>query len=252
MGHRIGLTTGLLLALAVLLLFVACAGGKRQPVMWGYEGSGAPEHWASLSDEYAACAGEFQSPIDIAGYKRGDAPPLRFSYNGLATSIRKEGRFVHVEHGPGNTLGVGRATYDLKSAHFHVASEHLVEGAGFAAELHLVHADSEGSLAVVALLFVLGAPSPVVQQVLDVAPPAAGSVIEGLVINSGGYVPGGPGYFGYVGSKTTPPCDGPVDWFVMRDPGTMSQEQVKGLLEISGGPNNRPVQPTADRVIRVK
>ena len=30
---------------------------------------------------------------------------------------------------------------------------------------------------------------------------------------------------------------------------TISQEQVEGLLSLSGGPNNRPVQPTGDRVV---
>ena len=32
---------------------------------------------------------------------------------------------------------------------------------------------------------------------------------------------------------------------------TISQEQVEGLLSLSGGPNNRPVQPTGDRVITI-
>ena len=35
----------------------------------------------------------------------------------------------------------------------------------------------------------------------------------------------------------------------MREPKTISAEQVDGLLALSGGPNNRPVQPRGDRRI---
>ena len=48
-------------------------------VEWGYDGPGAPENWASLSDEYAPCAGgKQQSPVDITGYQTGDAGQLSF------------------------------------------------------------------------------------------------------------------------------------------------------------------------------
>ena len=213
-----------------------------EAIEWGYEGPGAPEHWASLSEEYAACAdGKQQSPIDITKYDEGDTAPISFSYAGDATAVRNEGRFVYVEYGAGNTLSVGQRTYVLKSAHLHSPSEHLIDGAIFAAELHLVHADADGSPAVVGQLFKLGAPSPVVQAILDAAPAAGDTVVDGLTLNAKGYVPGELGYYRYDGSKTTPPCDEPVDWYVMRQPKTVSPEQVDSLLELSGGPNNRPV-----------
>ena len=222
-------------------------------VKWGYDGPGAPEHWASLSEEYAACAdGKQQSPIDITKYEEGDAAPISFSYSGDATAVRNDGRFVHVEYGAGNTLSVGHRTYVLKSAHLHSPSEHRIDGASFAAELHLVHADADGNLAVVGLLFTLGAPSPVVQTILDAAPAAGDTVGDGFTLNARGYVPGELDYYRYDGSKTTPPCDEPVDWYVMRQPKTISPEQVDSLLELSGGPNNRPVQPTGDRVITTR
>ncbi len=233
----------------VLLGGMACSEADSA-VNWGYDGVGAPEHWASLSEGYATCAnGRQQSPIDIAGYDSSDTSPIAFAYRDMTGSIRNDGRFVHVDFAPGNTLSVGQRTYALKSAHFHSPSEHLIEGKSFAAELHLVHADADGNLAVVGLLFSLGAPSPVAQKVLDAAPAIGNTVAEGFSLNAALLMPGDLGLYRYDGSKTTPPCDEPVDWFVMRQPQTISQEQVDGLLTLSGGPNNRPVQPIGSRTI---
>ena len=70
--------------MAALLTGAACT-RQDQSVKWGYDGPGAPEHWASLSEEYATCAdGQRQSPIDVSGYDRGDAAPISFSYSGDA------------------------------------------------------------------------------------------------------------------------------------------------------------------------
>ena len=235
---------------AAVLTGAACT--QQDPaVRWAYGGPGAPEHWASLSEGYATCeSGLRQSPIDIAGYETASAAPISFSYGGDAVAVRNNGRYVQVDYGLGNTLSAGQRTYALKSAHLHSPSEHLIDGESFAAELHLVHTDSDGNLAVVGLLFRQGEPSPVVQEILAAAPPVGDVVVEGFTLNAAGYVPGEPGHYRYDGSKTTPPCDEPVDWYVMRQAGTVSRQQVDNLLTLSGGPNNRPVQPAGDRVIR--
>ena len=157
--------------------------------------------------------------------------------------------FVHVDFAEGNTLHTGERTFGLKSAHLHAPSEHRIEGAELAAELHLVHADDAGDLAVVGLLFEPGEPSAVVQAILDAAPPAGETASEGIALNADALVPGEPGYYQYDGSKTTPPCHEGVSWFVMREPQTISQQQVDGLLALSGGANNRPVQPIGSRAI---
>ncbi len=157
--------------LAAMLALAGCGGGHEpmaaNAVEWGYDGPGSPEQWASLSDEYAPCAsGKQQSPVDITGCQTGDAGQISFSYSGDAKVVRNDGKFVDVDYGPGNTLGVGHRSYELQSAHLHSPSEHRIDGMSFAAELHLVHADADGALAAVALLFEQGAPSPVVQAIL--------------------------------------------------------------------------------------
>ena len=242
-----------LVCLMVALLTGAACDRHDQTVKWAYDGHGAPEHWAQLSEEYSTCAdGRQQSPVDIAGYEMGDAAPISFSYIGDAESVRNDGRSVHVDYAAGNTLNVGQRTFTLKSAHFHSPSEHLLDGASFAAEMHLVHADAGGKLAVVGLLFRSGTPSPVAQEIIDAAPAAGDTVVKGFTLNARGYGLDELGYYRYDGSKTTPPCDEPVDWYVMREPQSISPEQVDMLLALSGGPNNRPVQPIGDRVITIR
>lgn len=218
-------------------------------IEWGYEGPIGPEHWASLSEAYAACGGEAQSPVDITGYEASDAGPLSFSYDGEAVAVRNDGKAVHVDYASGNTLTSGDRTFGLASLHMHAPSEHRVEGVEFAAELHLVHADAAGDFAVVGLLFEPGAASPIVQAILDAAPAAGEEVSGGIALNAGACVPSGSAYYAYDGSKTTPPCDEGVAWHVMRDPLTISQEQVDSLLALGGGPTNRPIQPIGSRRI---
>ena len=241
--------------LSAMFALASCGDGEQQPadaMEWGYTGPGAPERWAYLSEEYATCAdGQQQSPIDITGYEMTDAEPISFLYDSDAAAVRNDGRFVNIDYPPGNTLGVGRQIFELKSAHLHSPSEHWIDGVSFAAELHLVHADADGLLVAVALLFKMGVPNAAVEAILDAAPAAGGTVSAGITLNAGGFAPDKLGYYQYDGSKTTPPCQEPVGWFVMREPKTISQEQVDRLLALSGGPNNRPVQPTGSRVVKV-
>ena len=181
----------------------------------------------------------------------GDAEPVSFSYGADAKTVRNDGKAVHVDYPPGNTTSIGQKTLTLKSAHLHSPSEHQVDGVSFAAELHMIHEDADGNLAVVGLLFTHGEPSMAVQAILDAAPAAGESVSDGITLNAGEFAPHELSYYRYDGSKTTPPCDEPVDWYVMREPKTISPEQVEKLLALSGGPTNRPIQPKGSRVIIV-
>ena len=73
--------------------------------------------------------------------------------------------------------------------------------------------------------------------------------MEGLAVDAALFAPPGGGHFRYEGSTTTPPCEEPVRWYVMRRPRTISSPQVDRLLELTRGPNNRPLQPRGNRVI---
>lgn len=240
----------LFFVLAVSLAVIVTACNESPSVEWAYTGPGAPEHWASLSPEFAACAnGRQQSPIDITGYRAGDLSLISNSLTTDEATLRNDGRQVHVDYAPGNTSVLDRREFSLKSVHFHSPSEHLVDGQSFSAELHMVHTDTDGNLAVVGVLFTLGAPSPTAQSILDAAPPIGNTTSALIPLASS--LPTDLSYYRYNGSKTTPPCDEPVDWYVLRQPMSISQDQVDGLLSLSGGPNNRPTQPIGERAILV-
>ncbi len=227
--------------------------GKLVPTPdWGYSGENGPANWASLSEDYCKCGeGVQQSPINLVDYCWEDGPRLEFNYGGVVVSVTNTGRQVSFTFEEGNGLRIGQETYGLQSAHFHAPSEHLVDGESFAAELHLVHGDNDGNLAVIGVMLAPGSQNRVVQTLLEAAPNVGEEVTEGLSIDANLLAPTPGPYFHYVGSKTTPPCDEPVDWYVLREPLPIGQSQVDALWKLHGGPNSRPIQPRQGREIRL-
>lgn len=221
-------------------------------VEWGYTGSAGPGHWACLSDDYTLCGeGVEQSPVDIARYSPGAAPLITFDYGRSAKVCRNTGHTVYLDFEPGNTISVDDRKYQLLGIHFHSPGEHQLDGETFGAELHLVHQDAEGNLAVVGLLFRSGAPSVPAQAFIDVAPAIGVAVDLRNAVLAAKFVPDQQGYYGYSGSLTTPPCTESVRWIVMQTIGTVSPEQVDRLQDLTNGPNNRPPQPVGQRGITV-
>lgn len=217
---------------------------------WGYGGSEGPEDWGCLSEAYRACSeGVEQSPVNITGCVASEGARIEFAYSGRAVAARNNGHTVYLDFPPGSVLDAGASRYELQGVHYHSPGEHQINGESFAAELHLVHQDTGGNLAVVGLLFSLGQPSPLVQSLLDAAPDAVGSITLQDGPPAADCVPASLDHFGYDGSLTTPPCSEGVRWIVMQSVGTVSEAQVERLQALTGGPNNRPVQPIGEREI---
>ena len=215
---------------------------------WGYTGDTGPERWACLSDSYRSCGkGTEQSPIDIRGYSDGAAPAISFAYGSLAAACRNTGHTVYLDFAEGSSLSLDGREYQLLGVHYHSPGEHLVDGESFSAELHLVHQDEDGNLAVVGLLFRLGNSSPLVEDLLGLAPATGVEADIGGGPNAAEYLPSDRSYYGYTGSLTTPPCSEGVRWMVLQSIGTVSQDQVERLQSLTRGPNNRPPQPIGSR-----
>ena len=262
MGHgQMKNSRNLTLLLAIGALLSACAtqeghhaamtheGGHA--AHWGYEGAGAPGNWGRMDEKFASCAtGRMQSPIDIEYARGGQGQPLRFDYKASASDVQNNGHTVQVDYAPGNVVVVEGQPYTLTQFHFHVPAENTVAGLRYPMEAHFVHADKDGHLAVVAVMFQEGAPNAALESLWRDLPAKAGdkrSVAAGFAAAS--IYPTDLKYWRFDGSLTTPPCTEGVKWIVLRTPVSASREQIRALAKVLPGPNNRPVQPTNGRVI---
>jgi carbonic anhydrase len=219
-------------------------------VHWAYNGSGGPATWSALKPEYALCGtGQRQSPIDIRGGLAVDLEPVRFDYQASRFAVVDNGHTVQVNVAPGNTIEVGGKRFELVQFHFHRPSEERIDGRQFEMSLHLVHKDEQGRLAVVGLLFDKGPPQPVLQKVWNNLPLEKNEESQARVpLELAELLPADRRYFTYMGSLTTPPCSEGVQWIVMRQPVTLTQEQIDIFARIYPM-NARPVQSAAGRRI---
>jgi carbonic anhydrase len=243
--------------LAVALVATACAtldaphAGDSQPVHWTYSGAGGPEHWAELSPKFSLCAsGRNQSPINLTVPIKANLPALSMSYGPNGDEVLNNGHTVQVNFKPGNVLSVGTRRYELKQFHFHKPSENQINGKSFPMEAHLVHADADGSLAVVAVMIEDGASNPMLQAVWASMPEQADVRLAlPQAVSALDLLPAQRDYYQFSGSLTTPPCSEGVLWLVMKQAITASAAQIERFGHVMHHDTNRPVQPLYSRTV---
>jgi len=220
-------------------------------VHWGYEGAGAPENWGKLSSDYAICGtGRNQSPVDLSGFIDAELPGLDFGYSGMAIDILNNGHTVQANYQPGTTLMLDGRPFELKQFHFHAPSENTINGVSFPLEAHLVHADSDGNLAVVSVLYRQGKTNGAISKLWAQMPENPGDKnLVAAQVKAGELLPRDTDYYRFNGSLTTPPCSQGVIWLVMKKQPEVSKDQIAYFSKVMGGPNNRPVQPLNARVV---
>jgi carbonic anhydrase len=218
---------------------------------WSYSGAQGPSHWGDLKPEYVACrTGHRQSPIDIRDTRKADLPPIQFDYKPSPLHIIDNGHTVMINYGPASYITVGGKKYQLKQFHFHRPSEEKIHGDGYDMVAHLVHADQEGNLAVVAVLLQNGGENPLVQKLWDHLPKEKEKeeLLESIEINATDLLPADRSYYTLPGSLTTPPCSENVAWFVLKHPVMVSAAEIGQFARLY--PNNaRPTQAQYDRVV---
>jgi carbonic anhydrase len=221
---------------------------------WGYTGDVGPEHWAELAPENRVCGiGTRQSPIDIREGIAVDLEKITFDYHASGFSVLDNGHTVQVNVAPGNGITVMGKRYELVQFHFHRPSEERVNGRQFDMVAHLVHKDSAGKLAVVAVLLERGAdnkPQPLLQTVWANLPLEKGEAVQAQAqIDLNQLLPENRGYYTYMGSLTTPPCSEGVLWMVMRQPMSLTGQQVSVFSRLYPM-NARPLQAGSGRLIK--
>jgi carbonic anhydrase len=221
---------------------------------WTYQGHGGPSEWGSLDPAFVACkVGKLQSPIDIHGAQAANLQAIKFDYKPSALKIIDNGHTIQVNYAPGSSIDVGGARYELVQFHFHKPSEEKINGKSSAMVAHLVHANSAGQLAVVAVLLDPGGASELVDSLWKNIPKEKEKevVVANVTIDAARLLPESRGYYTFQGSLTTPPCSEGVTWFVLKTPVKIADRQIAAFGKIYPL-NARPVQPLNGRSVQVK
>jgi carbonic anhydrase len=234
---------------AFLMLSVGTFAWAADETHWAYSGNEGPEHWGDLSDEFAACtSGKNQSPIDLSGAIDANLPELVFDYTspGLVSEINN-GHTIQENLKPGNYVTIRGQQYEALQFHFHSPSEHHVKGESYPMEVHIVHADEAGDLAVIGIMFEIGDRNPLLDQLDSFRPPDLPPNTEPVDYNA--IISSRTEYFNYSGSLTTPPCSEGVLWIVLKEPITASEDQISQFFDTFGFSTNRPIQPHNARTV---
>jgi carbonic anhydrase len=238
---------------------------------WGYTRDNGPPTWTHVAP---AAKGLHQSPVnintsDVIYDKVMGTKPLTIHYEPAKTkAILNNGHSVQVAiDGEGSLLEGGPYVhkYRVEQFHFHwgkdsqIGAEHLIDGKTYAAELHIVHwntelygtfgeaAKSATGVAVLCIFIQAGKHHPGLKKITDLLPKVqyAGDKTE---------IPGGfdPGcllpsdksrYFTYTGSLTTPPCYESVRFLLFKEPIQVSEEQLAAFRQLVS--HSRDEKPTS-------
>ncbi|XP_045400922.1 carbonic anhydrase 14 isoform X2 [Lemur catta] len=221
----------LFLAFLLEVIWILAADGGQH---WTYEGPHGQDHWPA---SYPECGSNAQSPIDIQtdsvtfdpelpalqphGYDQPGTEPL---------DLHNNGHTVQLSLPPTLYLGGLPRKYVAAQLHLHWGqkgspggSEHQINSEATAAELHIVHYDSDSydslseaaqrpqGLAVLGILIEKTSVSPF--NVRELLPTELGQ------------------FFRYNGSLTTPPCYQSVLWTVFSRRAQISMGQLEKLQE---------------------
>lgn len=237
----------------MLILATAGAAQEHHPTHdWDYGESQGPRHWGELKPEFALCNnGHHQSPIDILNPQKADLPKIQFNYKPSPLHIIDNGHTVMIKYAPGSFVSVSGKKYALQQFHFHRPSEETINGKGYEMELHLVHADEEGNLAVIAILLKEGEENPVVDTLWSDLPKEKDKeeAFENVLIDAAALLPANRGYYTFPGSLSTPPCTENVTWFVLKQPVAVSAAEIAQFSKLYRH-DARPTQPLYDRVVQ--
>lgn len=203
---------------------------------FGYSGDIGPEHWSELSADWGACnSGKLQSPVTFkwpAPWEYRYEKELSINYGVTTGEIFNNGHTIEVETEGSNSLILDGIVYELKQFHFHTPSEHRVGSGGYDMELHLVHASADGSNAVIAVFLKRGRNSGALAPIFAQLPNELNVHVPlNAPFNPKRFLPKSRKHYHYRGSLTTPPCTEGVQWIVMSQPATVSDEDMAQFAE---------------------
>lgn len=263
-----------------------------QPLMaanWGYAGQHTqypPSKWGNLKGASLCSSGKMQSPIHISssdvaasGFKLRklyDGDYVEVSNNGHAI-VTMAGRYIEIDQPESKEGEIKTHRYTLQQFHFHTLSEHTVSLSPldtpkhYDMEMHLVHVDGSGNIAVLGVFIEEGEYNTTLGELFENLPhydrthqsyrrdhltskKQREKIISQLTNNYHDLLPSESDLYVYQGSLTTPPCSEGVRWMILVEPIRMSRHQIqsyRALFTDDGMPyhTNRPVQKLNNRQV---
>jgi carbonic anhydrase len=272
--HRLPFAVALVLSLPFL--------APAQTAGWTYNPNAreSPIFWGSVLPQYATCGsaqplaqpfvevGLKQTPIDIVSSKAipAELTKLSFHYDDTPLDVENTGHVEQVVYAPGSYLKFGKVVtdvYNLVQFHFHVPSEHTIDGKSFDGEVHLNHINLLGEQVIVTIFLSqsTGARSSIYDDIVAQAPVSIGvNRGKGRTVNAADLLPNNTrSYYTYDGSGSTPPCAEGVRRIVLAKPVSVTPAVIRQLRSLAGGfienggfqNNNRPVTPLNGRNVLV-
>lgn len=225
---------------------------RNLDVPWSYTGSNGPQYWHTLCDWYAEGADyAYQSPIAINSDETlvgTEKHRLTFSYQVEKFTEKEFKNTIHfVPLDCQSYVLFAGEEYGLTDIHYHLPSEHILDNEQAPLEIHLVHMKKDGTNLVVGVL------CDILPGILPNGPLKKAQrwdLDEHIeVFNPNLFLPTEQSYFHYVGSLTTPPTKGPINWFVFQERHQISRAFLSQFQEEILKGNNRPLQARKGRKI---
>lgn len=194
--------------------------------------------------------GRLQSPINITSTQKQKLPTLEFTYLTSPLVIANDGHTLRVRLNNHSQLKLGKQIYTLSQVHFHTPAGDQISGEAFPMGAHFLHKSSSGQLLALVVLFRVGDSNKTFDTLLSNIPKQVGpnQAIQSTSINVNGLLPVSKGYYRYMGSLTAPPCTEGVEWLILKEPISVSIEQL-AVYKKSFSDNARAAQPVNQRPI---
>ncbi|MBT1569831.1 carbonic anhydrase family protein, partial [Klebsiella pneumoniae] len=78
------------------------------------------------------------------------------SYTGQVIGLTNNGHTLQAQVNGRNSFTIDGETFELQQFHFHTPSENQIKGRQYPLEAHFVHANADGELAVISVMFDAG------------------------------------------------------------------------------------------------
>jgi carbonic anhydrase len=225
--------------------------------VWSYAGQTGPAYWGKLDPAFEiADSGEHQSPINIEideAIIEKEEVPITYNYQPVLFEAENNGHSIEViPHSKDNSITIDGEVYTLNQYHMHTSSEHQINGKYYDMEIHFVHTNEAGQIAVIGVMATEGAENNALSELFSLMPEelqeegSACEVKESIDLSA--LIPTDSNVFRYEGSLTTPPTVENVLWHIYETPIELSREQLETFKALY--PNNkRPTQPLNGREI---